>query len=148
MKTLAVAVITRLVSLGSLGLGLLSIGCILDQLTWWFVLLLGTCPSLLLFHLKHHLSLLLLLFNSLVIWPISLCLSISHFRFFLLVLLLLYRLDLDDSFLWLLYWDSCARFWWSCWTFISLVLCSYNFSFFLCLFLSIKSSFLENFFKF
>ena len=67
MKTLAIAVITRLVSLGSLGLGLLSIGGVLDQLTWRLVLLLGTCPSLLLFHLKHHLCLLLLLFDSLII---------------------------------------------------------------------------------
>ena len=148
MKTLAVAVITRLISLGSLGLRLLSMGGVLDQLTWRLVLLLLTCPSLLFFHFKHHLSLLLLLFNSLVIWPISLCLSISHFRFLLLILLLFNRLDLDNSLLWLLYWNSCTRFWGSCWTLISLVFCSYNFSFFLCLFLGIESFFPQNFFKF
>ena len=67
MKTLAIAVITRLVSLGSLGLGLLSIGGVLDQLTWRLVLLLGTLPIVLLFLLKHHLCLLVLLCDSVIL---------------------------------------------------------------------------------
>lgn len=148
METLAVAVVSRLISLGSLRLGLFSTGGVLDQLTWRLVLLLGTHTSLLLFHLKHHPSLLLLLFYSLVIWPISLCLSIPHFRFLLFFLLLFNRLHLYYSFVWLLYWHSCSRLWWPCWTFISFVLSSYYFCFLLSFSLCIKSFFPHNFLKF
>ena len=118
-KLLATYMTPMRVSLSSLWLRLLPHEGVLYKLPRWFKLLLSSQPGLLLFHFQHHTSLLLLLFNPLVITPLSLCLCIFHLRLLFFSFLLLQRFHLYDGLLRWLNWDTLLRLWTSCGTLIT-----------------------------